>query len=483
MEKLTLGLLASTLLISSIQANEISKVSIKGNMNLSYKVLPQNASSVNEAFENGVIYGRLRSNIFFWDWDKEIDNKQKDHKLMGIGGSVVYKTAPLNGFSLTTAFYTSQVPGFMQMDNNDVGFAKAGKDTFSRNEIKNGGTYDGDYGLNVIGQAYIEANRGSTVAKVGRQLVHTVFTASNDTKMIPNTFDGITLTNKTFPKTTITAAYLTAQKLRDHTSSHDVLAYDSWNENDDSGVNKSLTKSLIGNDNKLIIASVSSKMHQHHTHKLSIASVPDVLTTGIFETDYTFKLDNGLKVIPAIRYINQQDNLDSISNVANLKANTTGYTNPTSLDASAFMAKVDIKKDAWKLRLGYSKIDDKADLVAPWRGFPTGGYTRAMAQYNWYANTKTYMIRADYDFGKAGIAKDLTGLIRYAVQDFDDDKDLVQADSNVIHFDLVKKLSENLYTKLRVGLVDGKTNTKDINGDTKSDISYNEYRFEINYLF
>ena len=79
-----------------------------------------------------------------------------------------------------------------------------------------------------------------------------------------------------------------------------------------------------------------------------------------------------------------------------------------------------------------------------------------MAQYNWYANTKTYMIRADYDFDKAGIAKGLTGLIRYAVQDFDDNKDLVQADSSVIHFDIAKELSSDMYIKLRVGLVDAK---------------------------
>jgi len=475
MKLLISGLLVSSLLVSLAQASDTSKVAIKGNMNLTYNVLPQSVSTLNDAFKDGIVYARLRSNTFYWDWGKETSN---DHKLMGIGGSIIYKTAPLNGFSLTTGFYTSQVPGFMQMDITEVGDAKAGKDTFSRN--------NGNDGLSVIGQAYLEANRGKTTAKIGRQLVHTVFTASNDTKMIPNTFDGITMTNKSLPKTTISAAYLTAQKLRDHTSSHDVLAYDGYNENDDSGVNRSLTSTdqatghNIGTNNKLLIASITTKLHKNHTHKLSIASVPDVFTTAIWETNYTFKLDNGLKVIPAIRYINQQDNLNSTKDVASLKGTSLnlGYTNPYSLDAGALMAKIDIKKDAWKLRLGYSKIDDKADLIAPWRGFPTGGYTRAMAQYNWYANTKTYMIRADYDFGKAGIAKGLTGLIRYAVQDFDDNKDLVQADSNVIHFDIAKELSSDMYIKLRVGLVDA-----DLNNTSKSDVSYNEYRLELNYLF
>ncbi|MBL6970154.1 MAG: hypothetical protein ISR68_02015, partial [Campylobacterales bacterium] len=257
-----------------------------------------------------------------------------------------------------------------------------------------------------------------------------------------------------------------------------------WNENDDSGVNKSLTTSEIGTDNKLIILSGSTKAFENHKFDLSIANVPDVFTSTIFEGNHIFKFDNGMVITPAIRYINQCDNLNSTSNVANLKTVTTGYTNHTSLDASAFMAKVDIKKGAAKFRIGYSKIDDKADLIAPWRGFPTGGYTRAMAQYNWYANTKTYMIRADYDFGKAGISDNLTGLIRYAVQDFDDSKDGVQADSNIIHIDLVKKISPSLYTKLRVGIVDAKDNILKSNGiDYKDNVSYNEYRFELNYLF
>jgi len=45
--------------------------------------------------------------------------------------------------------------------------------------------------------------------------------------------------------------------------------------------------------------------------------------------------------------------------------------------------------------LGYSKIADKADFTTPWRAFPTGGYTRAMGQTNWYANTSSYLLRAD----------------------------------------------------------------------------------------
>ena len=130
------------------------------------------------------------------------------------------------------------------------------------------------------------------------------------------------------------------------------------------------------------------------------------------------------------------------------------------------------------MRLGYSKIDDEADIVAPWRGFPTGGFTRAMAQYNWYANTKTTMAQVDYDFGKAGMVNDFKVSARYAMQDFDDVKTKVQADSDILHVDMIKGLGEGLEMKFRLGMVDA-----DPGSTGKTDVSYNEYRVELNYFF
>ena len=59
----------------------------------------------------------------------------------------------------------------------------------------------------------------------------------------------------------------------------------------------------------------------------------------------------------------------------------------------------DLALDNLQLRLAYTKVADKADIIAPWRGFPTAGFTRAMSQYNWYANTKSYMVQANLQCG------------------------------------------------------------------------------------
>jgi hypothetical protein len=308
--------------------------------------------------------------------------------------------------------------------------------------------------------------------------------------MIPNTFDGITMTTRDIPQSTLRFAYLDKQMLRDHTKRHDVLAYrdasspDSWSQNDDSGVNKNLTVARIGKDNELYIATITNKSIRNLRLNLNYLTVPDVLSNASVEAHYGFDLTRETKIIPGIRYMEQFDNLGANYQVANLDANQQGYTNPYCLDSYLLAYRVDLKGKAFLARVGYSEVADEADIVAPWRGFPTSGFTRAMGQYNWYANTKTYMGEFTYDFGKAKIFDGFSVMARYAVQDFDDSKDGVQADSNIWHFDIRQNIGENMEAKIRVGYVDGKSNILKSDGITyKSDPSYDEYRFELNYFF
>jgi hypothetical protein len=465
-------LLASTAAHATLKTD---KVTLKGNMIVEYNKVPQPVDTLTEAFTEGMFYGRFRANFFYWDWDVEYDGKTKDNKNNGVGGSLIYKTAPFKNISATVGMYTSQNLDFFRMDKEDIGYAKAGKDTFSRYNVATGG----HYGMTVLAQAYLQydvTKKSKVVA--GRQMFETVFTKSNDTKMIPNTFDGLTATIKDLPKTTIKLGYLAKQKLRDHTSAHDVLAFDpnnKWNQNDDSAVNKNLTVERIGDDNKLLIATITNKSIKNLKVNASYATVPDVVSNLTLEAHYTIPVGS-MKIVPGVRYMMQFDDLGANYGVANLKGDQTGYTDPNSLDTDLLCARVDFKQGAFLGRLGYSKVADKADIVAPWRGFPTGGFTRAMAQYNWYANTKTYMLRLGYDFGKANILPGFSIMGRYAIQDFDENKAGVAADSKVIHIDMRQNIAKNSELKFRFGSV---------SADEKAgkDYSYNEYRLEYNFFF
>ncbi|WP_373069784.1 OprD family outer membrane porin [Sulfurimonas sp.] len=477
-----LNLLAIGLLLSSSNALadlKNDKITLKPNMTLQYNKGQKSVDSITDMFSEGEFYGRLRVNTFKWDWSKSAAGL--DNKALGVGGSFVYKSAKLSGFSATVGLYTSQNPSFYRMEVHEVGDVKAGKDTFSRYDTD----ATGKFGMSVLGQAYLQYDVSKTSLKVGRQLFESVFTKSNDTKMIPNTFDGVSATIKELPQTTIQLAYFTAQKLRDHTSSHDVLAVNGWVENDDSAINKSLTTTLIGHKNELIIATITNTSVNNLKANLSVANVPDVITNVTAEAHYAIPVGS-FKVVPGVRYMQQFDNLDTTANVACLKGldETVGYKKPTDLDSSLLALRLDVKDKAFLARLGYSEIADEADIIAPWRGFPTGGFTRAMAQYNWYANTKTYMARVGYDFDKAGILDGFNIFARYAIQDFDDKKDSVQADTNILHVDAMQNIGDNLQAKVRVGLVSADDKILKSNGTSyKTDVSYNEYRFELNYFF
>ncbi len=468
------------LLATSAQATLVTdKVTLKGNMIVEYNKLPPKVETLKEAFSEGMFYGRLRANAFLWDWKDEnyqTGGKQMDNKANGYGGSLIYKSAPLYGVSGTVGLYTSQNSYWWREPVADVGLVKAGKDTFSRRDT----SLTGNYGMTVVGQAFLQYDFAKTSVIGGRQMVESVFTASNDTKMIPNTFDGFTATSKDVPETTIQLGYLMRQKLRDHTVSHDVLAFDPadpWSQNDDAAVNKSLTVDLIGDDNTLLIGSVTNTSVKNLKANISYAMVPDVLSNLVLEAHYTIPVGSW-QIIPGVRYMQQFDNLGTTNNVANLGTKTGGYTDPTSLDTNMIAARIDVKNKAFLGRIGYSKVADEADIVAPWRGFPTGGFTRAMAQYNWYANTETIMLRAGYDFGKADMIPGFNIFGRYAIQDFDDTKPGTPNDSNVIHIDATQNIGSNLEAKLRLGFVDAQTS------DLKpTDTSYNEYRVELNYFF
>jgi hypothetical protein len=85
-----------------------------------------------------------------------------------------------------------------------------------------------------------------------------------------------------------------------------------------------------------------------------------------------------------------------------------------------------------------------------------------------------------YDFGKANILKGFKAIGRYVIEDFDESKQSAgaQADMRVVHIDLLQQITKTLDAKFRFGMVNADNRTNGIDKD-----SYNEYRFEINYLF
>ena len=454
-------------------------------MTVKYKKRPKNVDNLNDFIREGIFYGRIRLNSFKFD----NTNDNKDFFIAGLGGSLVYKSAYLNNIGLTAGLYTSQNIGDKKQDL--VADYRSAKDLLNRYDVAT----DDKFGLTALAQLYAEYRTSKNQLKIGDFPVETMIAKSNDTKMIPNTFEGIYYKNLSLPKTSIKTAFLQKQKLRDHTRFHHILAYgddptdsySKWTQNDDSAMHRGLTLSKLKAKNikdEMFLMEVKNTTVDNLTIKLNYTELPELLSYAIFDAKYKIN-SNDLMIIPALHYMQQFDNGAGAIGGANLKNNTVGYNDIDSLNATLIAGRLDIVKDSYSLRLGYSKTADKGDFVTPWRSFPTAGYTRAMGQTNWYANTETYMVRMDYDFSKAKLLPGVRAMMRYAIQNFDDNKAGVQADNRVLTFDIVKRFTSipNFRTKLRAAFVNGDKNTIAQDNSKKADPSYNELRLEFNYLF
>jgi hypothetical protein len=463
----------------------IVKQKINCNLTIKYTQLPDEVDTLKEFLRGGIFYGRLRLNSFLFN----TKSKGEDHFAIGAGGSLIYKSAIFKGFSFTSGIYTSQN---IWHKNIVPANYRSGKDTFSRYNLATQNSYN----LTSMPQNYIEYKKDKNNLKLGHFLIESTLLKSNDTKMIPNAFEGAYLKIGAIPKTKVQVAYITRQKLRDHESFHHVLAYDDnptntyskWSENDDGAMHRGLTLSKLkenGIDDKLIMLDIKNRGIRRTTLRLGFTAVPDLVSTLSLEGTYTFKIDRKFKIKPSIRYIKQFDEGAGVIGGANLRNNTIGYKDPDSLTSSLIASRVDFIKGAGSLRLGYSKIADQGDFVTPWRGFTTAGYTRAMGQTNWYANTKTFLVRADYDFSKAKLVSGLRVMMRYAKEDFDDNKPAVSSDVNIFTMDIVKRFNEypNFITKLRTAFVNEQNPVQNSDGSYKKDPSYHELRLEMNYLF
>ncbi|EDZ62169.1 hypothetical protein SMGD1_0130 [Sulfurimonas gotlandica GD1] len=485
-----ISLLVSALIISTslYSADEISKRTLKTNYQEVYNEKPGSVENFRDMFLDGKFYGRLRSNTFYYAWEKETAT-QDSHLITALGGSVVYKSATYSNFDFTAGLYYTQA--FFDDNSDPVNLLKAGKDVLSRFDNTNTGSKS----MGVLGQAYI-SYKGipKTELLVGRQLVETFYTKSNDTKMIPNTFDGIVIETKIIPDTTVKLGYLAEQKLRDHTESHSALMYGdsnstssnnpAWSENDDTAMHKGFTYTRLkaaGVDTEapLIVGDLHNNSVENLKIDVSFYAVPELVSEMMAEANYKIKMGD-FSIAPGVRYIKQFDNgggdiggATYSGTLAGISGQSGGYKNANSLDSQMLAARLVGNYANYKLNLGYSQVFDEADLITPWRGFPTAGYTRSMARYNWMANTKSYRVEVVRNANKKGVYTDL--FVQMSILHTDADEAKGYFDENYYYVGFAQNIPsfKDLQWRLRLGYND----TKKVDADNL------DGRFELNYLF
>ncbi len=477
--------MAVTLVVSLtpfLNAQQLPKSALQANSTLVYQE-QKTVEHLSDMFSDGIFFGRIRSNTFSYIWEEE-NTAQKNYLVSALGGSVVYKSAKAHGFSFVGGFYYSHA--FFNDSAYSVNILGKAKDLLSRYDYSN----TGNKNMAVLGQAYIAYNSiEKTQLTFGRQLVEGFYAKSNDTKMIPNTFDGIVVQSSYIADTQMQFAYLVKQKLRDHTQTHSVLMYGDanstsktnpqWSQNDDSAMHKGLTYTAlktagVSTEAPLISGDLSNNSVENLEVDFSFYYVPELLSEVMVELNYEVRF-KGLSVTPGIRYIKQID--DKAGKIGGAAYNASavslnGYKDPNSLDSQMIAARIVFETDCYKLNVAYSQVMDEADLVTPWRGFPTSGYTRSMARYNWQANTKSYRI----EFVKN--ANDIVGVykntfVQLSALHTDADESKAYFDENYYYAGFIQNPSLSFQWRLRLGYQDTK----------KVDSSGLDGRLEFDYLF
>jgi len=478
----------STVFVTQTLAQTSTKSSLKGNGEVLYNIPQQKVDSPLGMLSEGQVYGRVRSNTFVFS-SLDADGAYTT-PVSAIGVSLLYKSASYSGFDFTVGAYATY-SFFNEDDFSKYVRRQKAKDTFSRYNYAN---KDEKYML-VLGQANLSYTYSKTKIILGRQLVETFYTRSNDTKMIPNSFDGVVLQSDDIKNTKITLAYLSRQKLRDHTQTHSILMYGDanttsslkpqWSENDDSAMHKGLTYTALRASGKttdapLVVLNTLNKSIKNLKLNFAAYSVPSLISQIMLEANYKIPVGY-VTITPAFRYIQQFDNGAGAVGGASLggeasSISPSGYTNPDSLDTKMIAAKLVTQFADIKINLAYTDILNEADLVTPWRGFPTSGYTRSMGIYNWKANTKSYRAFISKGSNKSGNYKD--ALYIFSLLYLDEDTKKGQEDSMYYYAGIVKNLQSypELQYRVRLGY-------RDFYNDAYSSKDYLDARLEFNYLF
>ena len=140
------------------------------------------AGDLSDAFKNGKIKGELKSYYF--------QEKQSDTGSSSIfhnGGSINYLTGNYYGFNLGSTFQASSV------SNID------GTNRFTEDEDASGA---------VLSELFVSYTKGNSSVKVGRQYIGTPLIAGSGSRMIRQSFQGYTFTNKDLPNTSISLIYV-----------------------------------------------------------------------------------------------------------------------------------------------------------------------------------------------------------------------------------------------------------------------------------
>lgn len=380
------------------------KLSIATAFILGSALCANGADDLASAFKEGKLDGRLRAQYFVTDWD---DESKYSATGFAVGGSLIYKTASLYGFSFGTGLYTTQNPGGWT-DAEDGKYANTSKDLFARGP---GSAYSYGDGYAVLAQAYLQYDIAKSKATAGRFLMTNPWITPNDTKMIPIAVEGIQIKSNDLANTTIQIDY--ADKIKERGMDYFGNMADTGDTPDAIKAYYSTTYSAAGTHGDapdVVIAGVTNRSVDNLELQGWVMHWPDLVDQGLIEANYAIEAGDAIITLGS-RFVQQNDQGAG----AIIKPLTNNGDSDNSIDSYLWALRAITNYGPAKLLLSTSHTDDGADMIAPWRGFLTQGYTRSMTQTDWNADTDAYKVQFDYDFNR--YVSGLSAFISYSYYD------------------------------------------------------------------
>ncbi|MFA6187640.1 MAG: OprD family outer membrane porin [Sulfuricurvum sp.] len=514
------------------------KISIITSTLLITALCAQAADDVASAFKEGKLDGRIRMHMISTDWDHNeqwlLNGSKPDEDSLGtaIGGSLIYKTAPLKGISTGVGFYTTRGMGFATNDNNGItaGHPKntTASDLFSRGP---GAVTDFGRGYSALAQSYLQYDIAKTAVKGGRFLMTNPFINPNDTKIIPIAIEGASIISNDITNTTFELDY--ADKIKERGMNYFGSMADTGDTPDAIknyyNTHYTVSEGIAAGDliqyghnatPGVVIAGIKNKSIDSLDLQGWYMTWPDIIDQMMVEGNYKLRAGD-ISLTFGARYVQQFDHGagDIITPMDGSSPYATGAVTGTSPTGGT--SKVQLKGDddnridtymvalraianykAARFLLAYSHTDNGGDLIAAWRGFPTEGYTRSMTVTDWNANTSAYKGQFDYDFNS--LVPGLSALVSYSFYNRDPSKVGYQGQTNRYYgngdtrqwncdvkyaMESVKGLEFKLRTMIQenavVQNIPGGTipNSGGASDGIGNDTSNKEVRAEVNYLF
>lgn len=405
----------------------MTKLSLATALILGTAVFATAADDLASAFKEGKFDGRIRTQYFLTDWDMH-DGTNKDATATGfaVGGSLLYKTSPLYGLSVGAGLYTTQNPaGWTSEDDgrNMTTPTKFNATTSNDLFLREGGGATPLSGTNpttlvpygkgyaVLAQTYLQYDIAKTKGTAGHFLMSNPWITPNDTKMIPIAIEGIDIKSNDLPNTTLQFDY--ADKIKERGMTHFGNMADTGDTPDAIKAYYTTTYSNAGTHGDapdVVIAGIANKSIDGLELQGWLMHWPDLVDQGLVEANYAIEAGDAIVTLGG-RFIKQRDKGAG----AIIKPQTNSGDTDQSIDSYLWAVRAVTNYGPAKLLLSMSHTDDGADMIAPWRGFLTQGYTRSMTQTDWNADTNAWKVQLDYDFNQ--MVSGLSAFISYSSYD------------------------------------------------------------------